>query len=122
MTILRIPTRAEQVDYVQRTALDGRDYLLHFAWNQRESKWYLDVRDQRGEPIVLGIKIVANKRLLGRLVTSEARPPGELIAVDMTSPAGSGKDAYDPGKSELGSRVVLLYLDAETIASLQAGA
>lgn len=118
MAIHRIPTSLSLVSYTQRTALDGRDYLLTFRWNQRESKWYLDIRDQDAVDIVLGIKIVVNKPLLGTLVTGEARPPGDIIATDLTTVPDDGKVAYDPGRNELGGRVVLLYFDEDEVAGL----
>lgn len=117
MTVVRVSTSLTEQSYVQRTSLDGQDYELTFQWNQRESKWYLDLRDQDGVDISIGIKLVANVPLLLRL-TDERRPPGDLIAVDMTSANNDSKVSFDPGLLELGTRVVLLYFPIEDIEAL----
>lgn len=117
MTIVRIPTSITEQSYTQRTSLDGRDYELTFQWNQRESKWYLDIRDQDGDDIAVGIKLVSNFPLLTR-ITDERRPPGQLMASDQTVIPGDGKTSFDPGLFELGGRVVLLYFPREDIEAL----
>lgn len=105
--IRRISTEGDTTrgSYTQRTVLDGREYLLRFRWNQRAAKWYLSIYDQNEIPIYEGIKIVTNFPLLGYRIVDARRPPGEIIAVDVTSDR-------DPGLYDLGSRVVLMYVDA----------
>jgi hypothetical protein len=119
MTVVRIPTSIVESSYVQRTSLDGREYQLTFQWNQRESKWYLDIRDQDGDDIVVGIKLVANFSLVARVADARI-PPGMLIASDLTVVPGDGKTSYDPGLRELGTRVVLLYYPVADIEALDA--
>lgn len=111
MAVLTIPTVAgtENAATVQRTTLDGRDYLLYFSWNQRESRWYLTLCDADNDPIVCGVKLVARWDLL-RLVTDARRPPGKLYVDD---PTGDG----DPGLDDLGTRALLRYADAEELAA-----
>lgn len=96
--------------FTQRTTLDGREYLLTFDWNQREQKWYLSIADQDEVPIVSSIKLVANFPLTHLLVDSRS-PPGELFAMDTS---GNG---LDPLLSDLGTRVLLLYMDAEDLVA-----
>lgn len=102
MALRIINTSTELSGYTQRTILDGREYLLRFLWNMREAKWYLSIADQTGSPIVDGIKVVADFPLTRRIV-DERCFPGSLIAMD-TSEKG-----LDPGLTELGDRVVLVY-------------
>lgn len=105
-----IPTEREtRGNYSQRTVLDGREYLLLFRWNQREGRWYLTISDQDGAPIVSGVKIVVNFPLITNRIVDARRPPGEIFATDTT-----GAD-IDPGLDDLGSRVVLIYIDAADI-------
>jgi hypothetical protein len=102
-----IPTLAGVARYSQRTILDGREYVLSFAWNSRVGKWSLSVADAKGVPIVQGIRIVCGLPLL-RLLTDQRSPPGDLIALDRT---GEG----DPGFNDLGTRVVLQYIEASSL-------
>jgi hypothetical protein len=95
-------------NFTHRTVLDGREYLLKFRWNGRAGKWYLSLYDQDESPIYEGIKLVVNFPLLGARVVDERRPPGELMALDPSSDR-------DPGLYDLGTRVILQYIDAENI-------
>lgn len=110
MAIFTIPTSTTQAHYRQATALDGEDYVLRFQWNARAGGWFLELADADGVPIVSGVRIVADFPLLRR-VTDPRRPPGELIAADLSG------QALDPGFAELGERVVLTYLDAEEVGA-----
>lgn len=99
MATQTIPTTPGDPFYSQTTRLDGRDYVLHFAWNQREERWYLSIHDEEDAPIVQGLKLIANWPLL-RYYHSDSRvPPGEIIVVDAT---GDGSppllDELGPGK------------------------
>lgn len=97
-----IPTSNAEPLYTQITSLDGADYVLTFALNSRDSKWYLDVADQDGDPIIQGLKLVEGWDLLHRCVDPR-KPQGLLALQDVT---GQGAD---PGPDDLGTRVVLRY-------------
>jgi hypothetical protein len=109
--ILVIPTPSDVDSFTQLTSLDGASFELRFRWNPRAAGWFLDVFDAGGEAIVLGVRIVVSWPLLRR-VTHAGRPAGEIMAVDTT---GGG----DPGRDDLGSRVVLKYFDAASVAELR---
>jgi hypothetical protein len=113
----------EFATYVQRTALDGRDYLLTVTLNQREGKWYVDLADQNGDPILYGIKLVVGWPLL-RTVTDERRPPGELFVVQLGSddPGFRRQVSVDPDIDAFGATHAFLYLDADGLAELEAAA
>ena len=99
--------------YTQVTDLDGINYILSFAYNQRENCWYLSIADIQSSNIVTGIKVVSNWKLLRR--GSDTRlPPGELVARSYT------QDDSPPGLSDFGpgKRVELIYIP---IAKLLAG-
>ena len=117
-----IPTSTELTDYVQTTSLDGRAYIIRLLHNQREDKWYMRLADQDDVPIVEGIKVVAESDLLQRIVDTR-RPPGIIIAKDTTAPdvdisIGEQILATDPGLTELGGRVLLIYLTEAEVAEL----
>lgn len=105
MGVREIKTSTTDPDYTQRTILDGVEYILAFRWNGRAAKWFFSLYDQSGDPIVEGVKVVADFPLL-RPVSDTRKPPGDLIALDTT---GEGRD---PGLGELGDRVILTYLDS----------
>ncbi len=103
MTVYRIPTPSGDTPFSdQRTALDGREYVLAFLWNQRESAWYLYLSDESGTPIASS-KIVVNVPLFRR-VQSTRKPPGWIVALSEGDVA--------PGLNSLGDTVVLYYYDA----------
>lgn len=110
MATYSIPLSPGTPAFTQRTLLDGRAYILDFRWNERESAWYLSLLDEHEDPILYGIKLVLNWPLLRRVVDPR-RPPGSLMCVD---PSGNDDS---PGLQELGTRVELIYLDAEEIAA-----
>lgn len=109
MAVLVIPTPNDQPYYSQKVRLDGRDYLFHVAYNEREDRRYLSIHDEEDEPLVSGIKIIANWPLLRSYRFEPRLPPGELMAIDLTG------DDSPPGLNELGEdrRVELNYFEAD---------
>jgi hypothetical protein len=107
---IAIPTVAGEPYYTQRTRLDGRDYNLHFAWNEREERWRLSIHDDEDVPLVRGLKLVANWPLLRFYRFDPRVPPGELMVVDLT---GSNEP---PGLDDLGigRRCELVYYATTT--------
>lgn len=102
-----IPTPTfEQPHAVQRTALDGTDYILTFDWNERSNHWHLSIADENDNSIIDGIKLVANFSLL-RTVTSASKPPGLLF---LTIPSGE-----DPTLVTLYTEATLAYVPVEDL-------
>lgn len=97
MAVVLIPTTPGAPYHTQKTRLDGRDYVLQFAWNEREARWYLSLFDEEEQPLALGIKLVANWPLLRFYRFDPRVPPGELMVVDLTG------DGSPPGLDELGA-------------------
>lgn len=100
----------------QRTVLEGTEYVLAFAWNQRETRWYLSVSDAAGNLLAAGIKLVVNWFLFYRYRSSSggALPPGELVVLD------SRASPQDPGLEDLGATATLVYFDAATVQEMVA--
>jgi hypothetical protein len=118
MAVLKIPTSTDLASYNQRTALDGRDFILNFIFNQRLGRWFLDIADQDGVAIASGLGLVSNF-VITRNIVDERRPAGEIFVIDLE---GAGEDpdvintfSRDPGLKELGERFILVYFDAEEL-------
>ncbi len=113
MATFTIPTAPETPNYVQRTTLDGREFLLRFLHNQREDTWYMSILNTEEAIIKAGIKIVVDWPLIRKFRYDVRMPPGEFFA--RTAIAGNDDP---PGIGELGEdqRVGLVYLDAEGLA------
>ena len=90
----------------QRTALDGRDYVLTFDWCQRDGHWRLDIADADGVAIVSGVTLVTRGHPLAGVIDTR-RPAGDLVVVDAT-----GANDLDPGFADLGARFRLVYFTA----------
>lgn len=110
MSLFIIPTSvsASLPRYSQRTTLDGQEFILRFAWNQRQARWYLSVSDADDVAVVLGIPLVLNWPLL-RLVTDARRPLGELVVINEAGQAA-------PTLTTLGTDCLLYYYDAAEMA------
>lgn len=105
MATLQIPTLTDGTTaYDERVELDGVEYLLTFLWNTRRERWSFSINGLDGADILTGqtvsLQVPLNRRAVGG-------PPGAFVAVSLT-------DNLDPpGLTELGERVVLLYIEAE---------
>lgn len=105
----------EEPYYRERTRLEGRDYILDFAYNEREERWYLSISDEDEVPIARGIKLIANWSLLFPYRYDERTPPGELTVADLTT------DGTPPTLLELGEgkRCELIYWTREELKAIQ---
>jgi hypothetical protein len=108
MATLLIPTSPGVAYFTQKTRFEGRDFILKFAYNSREERYYLHIFDEQEEPILMGLKLVANWPLLRHYRYEPRLPPGELMAVDLTG------DGSPPTLNELGEgkRVELTYFES----------
>lgn len=110
MSTLLIPTSAGVPYFTQKTRLDGRDYVLRFAYNQRAERFSLSIYDESDAPLLLDLWLVSNWPLLRHYRSDPRLPPGELVAVDLT---GDGSPATLDELGE-GKRVELTYFEATT--------
>lgn len=115
MAAIDLPNRPDLVRYSFGLELEGRSYGFEFYWNDRAAAWFFHLSDDNGDPILSGRRVSVGIPLLWRFADARL-PPGELTAIDT---AGAG---VDPGLSDLGARVKLLYFEStETDASIRAG-
>jgi hypothetical protein len=108
MSTLLVPTVPGTPFHVVKARLEGRDFLLHLSWNQREERWHLSIHDDEDTPILAGIKLVTNWPLLRHYHFDLRVPPGELMAADLT------RDGSPAALDELGigKRVELTYFES----------
>lgn len=66
MEVLEIPFQTDTPHAMQQTELNGKTYTLEFEFIEREGFWMLHIGDQDGNPLVCGIKLVADWPLLRR--------------------------------------------------------
>ncbi len=113
MAYLVLDTDPSSLNYTETVQLDGFEYLFSFAWSSRESCWYISIGDQNGGPIAQGIRLVVSWPLLRRFKFNPQIPTGMLVCVDMS---GQNVDIEVP--TDLGTRVLLMYITADDVAAL----
>lgn len=106
-----IPTRSDSPSFVETVSIGDTTYRLAFSWNEREGFWYMDISTDDDDPILLGLKLVANWELMRRFA-DERLPDGQILVLDQ-----SGRDE-DPGRNDLGDRVILVFATNDEIAAL----
>ncbi len=99
--MLEIPCTPQGPHFSQRTEIDGATYIFEFEWNERAQSWFLHLANQDNEPLVSGVRIIADWPLLHR---DTGVFLGQLIAIDTT---GKGES---PAFQDLGERVKLVYI------------
>lgn len=105
MAILEIPTLTDGTQsYIQRTELDGDDYLMSFLYNLRRNRWTMSLQSLDGTYVLTGQTIHLNIPLNRRAVGG---PPGVLIALPETGVT------EHPGLHDLGAGVKLYYVTAD---------
>lgn len=89
--------------------LNGTTYGFRVRWNDRESRWYMDVYEADGTPIKVGIAIVLGA-YLGRGSTHDLFMSGIFVARDTT------RQLAEAGFDDLGTRVEVWYFTRDEAA------
>ena len=98
-------------DFEYRVELDEETFTLRFRWNTRAATWFVDISDSDEEPIVMGRPLNLDTTLL-RQFRHLAVPGGDLMSYDST------KAKVRAGVTDLGERVLVLYLEAAQLAAV----
>ncbi len=105
---VEIPVETDLPHFKQITSLDGTEFELEFRLNDREQRFYMDLRDGDGVDILVGVRLTVDWPPL-RYLVDPRRPLGEILVRDSE---GLGRD---PRLGDLGRRVKLFYLTAEEL-------
>lgn len=79
--IVKLPVNTELPDFTIRITLDGKPYQLRMRYNTRMDRWFLDIGDAQGNPILSGVELLIYRHLLTQYPTVGA-PPGDLFVTD----------------------------------------
>jgi len=107
MATLEIPVNGRYSSQVMTTVLDGVRYRLSVYYLFRPATWFLDIRTDKEEDLIVGVRLVPDWPLIGRYHV-EGKPAGEFIVEDRD---GTG---VPPGRNDFGKgkRTRLLYQEA----------
>jgi hypothetical protein len=106
----RIPLRQLPSDSFELT-LAGSTYKFRNRWNDREQRWRLDIFEQNGTPIVLGLKLVPFVNLTERFADERLPTTGHLVVTD-TEPITSIRPlAFE----DLDDRLKLIFFTNEEL-------
>lgn len=103
MATLQLPIDGTDRDYELIIPLGGADYIFRFRWEARIGSWFFDLFTASRTVLLYGQR-VATDAPLNRAVKHVM--PGTLVAVSTDD-----MDDSDPGETDLGNRVVVLYIE-----------
>ena len=108
MSFLVIERYSDALAWEVLVPLEGVEYLLSYYWSTRETKWYLSIYNQDGDPLALWMALNVSVMPLRRFRAQDNIPPGVLVVVDTTL---QGQEMTAP--EELGERVILGYITSD---------
>ena len=100
-TIL-IPINSNNPKWSERLTIDGSDYIFHFRWNNRMSRWILSIGDQSDNPLIIGIVCCVRMDLLAQFRYMDV-PQGVLMFFNPNTPD------TDPSYEDFGNGAFLAY-------------
>lgn len=100
-----VPFKPSIPDQQFSVQIGDAEYVFRALWNTRASRWFLDVSEINGTPIIRSVAIVLGT-FLGRRSTHRLFSEGCLVAIDTTN------QSLDAGLDDLGTRVVVRYFEA----------
>lgn len=106
MTVKTISTFPDLPDHTQQVTLGGRLLTLRMYWLRRLESWFLDVSDADG-PVAMSRRLSPSSSPLRDTNRTGARG-GAFVVI--------GPDPYV--RSQLGKDLLLLWVDADTLATL----
>jgi hypothetical protein len=107
MSFWALPADGTQPNHSFRVSLDGVVFEVHLRWNQRSATWQMTLYSAAGDVVLGSRRLLPGWSLIGRLRGRAGLPAGDLVPYDTT---GSN---VPPAQEDLGSRVWLVYIDAE---------
>lgn len=111
MATLTIPVDQNSSNFGIRVVLDAVPFRFDFRFNDRSKKWYFDLKDDQGNQLRSGVKVVMGTPMLLRM-SSLPRPLGVLLA------SGASGSLDDPTRENFGVDVSLFYEEFDSIREL----
>jgi hypothetical protein len=108
MALREIPITAGTLAFRFKIDLDNRPFNMQFTFNRRLLLWTMNISDDAGTDLIVGIPIHVKQNLLLQFKYNQQLPQGELFALNLVD------DVSPPNQDNFGSDVVLLYNDLET--------
>ena len=105
MALLQIPVRNDLPSYTMRVELDGSIFILRFRYNERSTRWYMDISTEENELIVGGIALLTGVPLISQYVDSRL-PEGDFVVFDRAS------KNENPSRETFGEDIELFYNEA----------
>lgn len=105
MALWVIPVNPTLPDQTFQIDLDSDIFTFRFVYNLRTDRWAMSLYDALGNPLLLGLAVVTNWKLIDRFKTP-GLPLGRLFTVDVT-----GQNT-EPSATTFGSSVLLMYDEA----------
>lgn len=104
MALLEIPVRRDLPAFEEKVELSSVLYTLTFHWNERMALWLMDLADAAGEPLIIGMPLLADAPVNGPYIgTVPGAPLGSFYVVDETD---AGRN---PDLDNFGDGVTLVY-------------
>lgn len=104
MIFLAVPTQQNLPWYRFTITLSNVQYTLRLRYNNRSTRWILDIADAANNNIIVGMPILLGLNVNGQYVVA-ALPPGAFFATDDT---GAGEQ---PSLQSFGLTHTLFYAD-----------
>jgi hypothetical protein len=102
--MIKIAISRQSTDYTTDIELDGTEYKYRIYWHNLYDRWYMDLLDITGQPLVTGKKIT-----LGVPMFRHRKLKGDFFVISRT------EDDTPPGIKDLGERVNIFYLSEQEI-------
>jgi len=99
-----MPARNDVPWYTFQITLSGSIFNLIFRFNTRNNRWFMDINDAVGNPVLLGVPLLVDTNLFGQY-TSLNLPDGIMFPTDDT---GTG---IQPTLYSFGTECTLWYYD-----------
>jgi hypothetical protein len=110
-----VPTLQNFADYTEIVQLGGTTYRLRFAYNGRDSSWYVSLLGAGGDLLIAGVRVRLEWPLLRQHVGGEL-PLGELIVLDLL------RSRAEPGRDDLRDGVApLVFVPDDEVDEAVAG-
>lgn len=104
-SVVQIPLRNDLPFWDMQVDLETSTYTLQFRWNVRSNSWTFTVLDEQDLNVLTGDSRVVVNFPMGYYNTNRA-PVGLFLFLDTSN------QGLDPGLTDLGGRVQIVYLTA----------